>query len=466
MEENSPSSVKQIVYPVREYPVGSPRVAFSPTNTGFNAPQEFSNGVYFIGIGGIGISAIARMMLLEGAEVSGSDTTFTLVTDELEKLGAKIFIGHNPGNIPEQTTLVIYTIAISDTNPELVEAKKRGLTTLSYPEALGKISREKFTIAVSGTHGKTTTTGMMAKIFMDAGKEPTVIVGSFLKGEKSNFIAGSGPFIVEACEYRRSFLNLSPRILVITNVDEDHLDYYKDLDDIQGAFRELAQKVPADGFIVCNPNHPKFFPVLNGVKAKIIDYTKEGLIPPLVLPGAHNKENAQAAISVARALGLPEEIIERSLAAFQGTWRRFDYKGTTRSGAYIYDDYAHHPAEVRATILGFREKFPGKKLTIIFQPHLYSRTRDHLQAFAESLSLADQVIVLPIYASREIDPGDIKSEDIAHLLGENGRVAEGFSRVMPVLGLLSPNDVVVTMGAGDVYKVGEEILGTDPELLT
>ena len=428
--------------------------------------EQGKQKVHFIGIGGIGISAIARMMLLEGAEVSGSDATLTLVTDELEKLGAKIFIEHNLANIPEETTLVIYTIAISETNPELVEAKKRGLTVLSYPEALGKISREKFTIAVSGTHGKTTTTAMLAKIFMDAAKEPTVIVGSFLKGEKSNFIAGSGPFIVEACEYRRSFLNLSPRILVITNVDEDHLDYYKDLDDIEGAFRELAQRVPPDGFIVCNPNHPNLLPVLNGVSAKIVDYTKEGSIPPLVLPGEHNKENAQAAISVARALGLPEELIQTSLAAFQGTWRRFDYKGTTRTGAYIYDDYAHHPAEVRASILGFREKFPGKKLTIIFQPHLYSRTKEHLQAFAQSLSLADQVIVLPIYASRETDPGDIKSEDLARLLTEKGKVAEGFSRVALLLGLLSANDVVVTMGAGDVYKVGEEILGAGPEVLT
>jgi UDP-N-acetylmuramate--alanine ligase len=422
--------------------------------------------VHFIGIGGIGISAIARMMLLEGAEVSGSDTSFTLVTDELEKLGAKIFIGHNPGNIPEQTTLLIYTIAISKTNPELVEAKKRGLATLSYPEALGKISREKFTIAVSGTHGKTTTTAMLAKIFMDAGKEPTVIVGSFLKGEKSNFIAGTGPFIVEACEYRRSFLNLSPGVLIITNVDEDHLDYYKNLADIQSAFRELAQRVPSDGFIICNPNLPKLSPVLLGASAKIVDYTKEAAVPPLFLPGEHNKENAQAAISAARALGLPEELIQTSLAAFQGTWRRFDYKGTTKTGAYIYDDYAHHPAEVRASILGFREKFPDKKLTIIFQPHLYSRTKEHLQAFAQSLSLADQVIVLPIYASREVDPGDIKSEDLALLLGEKGKTAEGFSRVAPLLGLLSASDVVVTMGAGDVYKVGEEILGTDLEVLT
>jgi UDP-N-acetylmuramate--alanine ligase len=422
--------------------------------------------VHFIGIGGIGISALARMMLSEGALVTGSDSALTLVTDELEKLGAKIFVGHDPAHIPESVNMVIYTIAIPETNPELVEAKKRGVSVLSYPEALGKISKEKFTIAVAGTHGKTTTTGMLAKVFIDAGKEPTVIVGSFLKGAKSNFIAGAGPLIVEACEYRRSFLNLSPRILVITNVDEDHLDYYKDLDDIQGAFRELAQKVPRDGFIVCNPNHPKFFPVLSGVMATVIDYTKEGAVPPLMVPGVHNKENAQAAMAVARALGLTEALIERSLADFPGTWRRFDYKGTTRAGTFVYDDYAHHPAEVAATIAGFREKFPNKKLTVIFQPHLYSRTRDHLQAFAQSLSGADKVVVLPIYAARETDPGDIKSEDLVRLLGDKGVFAPGFTRVMPVLGLLAGEDVVVTMGAGDVYKVGEEVLGADPELLT
>ncbi|TSC89025.1 MAG: UDP-N-acetylmuramate--alanine ligase, partial [Parcubacteria group bacterium Gr01-1014_2] len=240
--------------------------------------NEFNNvkSVHFIGIGGIGISSIARMMLLEKKEVNGSDTNESEITKELENLGAKIKIGHKKENLDSETELVIYTIAVPENNPELVKAKKLKIKILTYPEALGLISKKFYTIAISGTHGKTTTTAMTAKIFMDAGLKPTAIVGSLLKDERSNFVAGSGKFfIVEACEYKRSFLNLEPKILAITNIDNDHLDYYKNLKDIQKAFAELAGKIPKDGFLICNPNDQKIKPVLKSAKCRIIDYTKE-----------------------------------------------------------------------------------------------------------------------------------------------------------------------------------------------
>jgi UDP-N-acetylmuramate--alanine ligase len=299
---------------------------------------------------------------------------------------------------------------------------------------------------------------MLAKVFMDAGKEPTVIVGSFLKDQKSNFIAGNGPFLVEACEYKRSFLNLSPKILIITNIDLDHLDYYKDLEDIQNAFRELVEKVPADGLVVTDATHPNVAPVLLNVKAKVIDYTKENKNLELSLPGAHNIANAQAVIAVSKYYGLQEEAVRESLTHFSGTWRRFDYKGKTKEGTLVYDDYAHHPKEVEASISGFREKFPNKKLTILFQPHLFSRTKDHLDAFAEVLKKADMVLVLPIYAAREKDPGDITSNDLVKKIGEQATLIKSKEEALVALRDLKEDDILVTMGAGDVYTIGEGLL--------
>lgn len=426
-----------------------------------NNPLVTAHYIHFVGIGGIGISAIARMMLLEGKVVTGSDTTSSLVTEELEKLGVRVAIGHRAENISTETDLIIYTIAAPNDNPELLEGKNRGIELITYPEALGLLSQEKYTIAVSGTHGKTTTTAMLAKVLVDAGKEPTVIVGSFLKDQKSNFIAGNGPFVVEACEYKRSFLNLSPKILIITNIDLDHLDYYKDLKDIQSAFRELAEKVPGDGLVVTNALHPNILPILANVKAKVIDCTKEDVNIKLSQPGAHNIANAQAVISVSGFYGLSKKATKKSLENFSGTWRRFDYKGTTKGGALIYDDYAHHPKEVEASISGFRGKFPDKKLVILFQPHLFSRTKDHLDRFAEVLQKADKVLVLPIYAAREKDPGDITSDDLVKKMGERVHLVKNKEEAMLALHDLKESDVLVTMGAGDVYTIGENLLSLD-----
>lgn len=410
--------------------------------------------VHFIGIGGIGTSAIARMFLLESPstplgvkkKVSGSDMAESEVTEALRGLGAVISIGESEDNIPSDCDLVIYTIAISREHPELLEAKKRGIPVLTYPEVLGVISKDKYTIAIVGTHGKTTTTAMVAKILMDAGFDPTVIVGSLLlqgPSLKTNFIAGKGEYlVVEGCEYRRSFLNLHPKILVITNIDADHLDYYKDLDDIKSAFAELSDKLPSDGVL-------------------INDFDKlrlpEGFT--LKIPGLHNISNAKAALAVARALKISEVKALKSLSEFSGTWRRFEYRGKTAEGAIVYDDYGHHPREIEATLQGARELFPSQKIVVVFQPHLYSRTKDHLADFGACFARADAVILLPIYPAREVDPGDINSEMVVTEIKKNGQSAysvKTFSEAAQKSSeLAGARGVIITMGAGETNKVAD-----------
>ncbi len=419
--------------------------------------------VHFIGIGGIGVSAIARMMMLEGKEVSGSDQGTSVVTEELAKLGATIYTSQKAEHISADIDLVIYSIAVPPSNPEFAKTQELGIPMLTYPEALGHISQDKYTIAVAGTHGKTTTTAMIAKVFLDGGLDPTVVVGSFLKDYKSNFIAGEGKyFIAEACEYRRSFLNLYPNILVITNLEEDHLDYYKDLADIQLAFKELAERVLADGYIVCNTADPHLVPVLAEVKAKIIDYSKievENLA--LKFPGAHMVADAKAALAVASAVEIDQSVAVKALNNFSGTWRRFDYKGKTENGADVYDDYAHHPDEVRATILAAREK-NASKVVVVFQPHMYSRTRDFLSQFAEALALADQAILVPIYAAREQDDGSVNSQMLGVKIKEFGRKAEVINdfatAAAQAVVVAGPNDIILVMGAGNITQVSEILI--------
>lgn len=437
--------------------------------------------IHFVGIGGIGISSVARMMLLKGKKVSGSDTNDSEIVRELAKLGAKIQIGHKKENLNSKTDLVIYTIAVPENNPELARAKKLKIKTLTYPETLGFISKNHYTVAVSGTHGKTTTTAMTAKIFIDAGLKPTAIIGSLLKdenpirgkdtlralaasnGARSNFIAGENKyFIVEACEYKRSFLNLEPKILAITNIDKDHLDYYKNLKDIQKAFSELAEKIPKDGFLICNPSDPRIRPALKSAKCRIIDYTKVKEKFNLKLPGKHNVENAKAAFSVGRVAGIKEKEIIKSLKNFSGTWRRFDFKGTAKNGALVYDDYAHHPTEIRATLKSFREKFPDRRLIVAFQPHLFSRTKILLNDFAKSFEDAAEIIVAPIYAAREKKDKTVSSEVLTEKIKMRGKsvlALENFEKIVDYLKTNSgKNDIIITMGAGDVYKVGERLI--------
>jgi UDP-N-acetylmuramate--alanine ligase len=266
--------------------------------------------VHLIGIGGIGVSALARMMLLLGKEVTGSDISENMVNKRIKRLGGRVFIGHKASNLSKDTDMVIYSPAIKDDNPELILAKKFNIPIYSYPEALGLISKDMKTIAISGTHGKTTITAMLAEVMILAKKSPTVIIGSFLKKQKDNFILGKSEyFVVEACEYKESFLNLFPSILVIANIDNDHLDYYGSIENIQKAFAKLIVKVPKDGFVVCNPNDKNVKQALKiaNKKAEVVDYIKEKLNVELGVPGEHNIKNAQAVLAVARLVGIKKE---------------------------------------------------------------------------------------------------------------------------------------------------------------
>ena len=421
--------------------------------------------VHFIGIGGIGISAIARMMMLEGKKVSGSDRDESNITHELAKLGATISIGQSAENVDEETDLVIYTVAIAEDNPELAQAKELGIQTVTYPQALGALSEEKYTIAVSGAHGKTTTTAMIAKVLIDAKFDPTVVVGSLLKDYQSNFVAGKSKYLVaEACEYKRSFLNLSPKILVITNIDDDHLDYYKDIEDIKSAFIEMVKKIPQDGFLICDREQKHIEDVAKTAKCTVIDYelfANQNL--ELKVRGDHNLSNAAAVLAVADVLQIPRKKAEKSLEAFNGTWRRFEYKGITKTGAAVYDDYGHHPTEVVATLRGAREMFSDKRIIVLFQPHLFSRTKEHFKEFAQAFHDVDHVILAPIYPAREAFDASISSDMLALEILKNGGMAIAFQSVEEILlhlkkELSSDKDVLITMGAGDVYKIGEKLI--------
>jgi UDP-N-acetylmuramate--alanine ligase len=431
--------------------------------------------VHFIGIGGIGISAIARMMLHSGKIVTGQDMQEGEIVEELKKLGLGIKIGQSYENIPKDTDLIVYTIAIDTYDPELAKKinEQKDIPIRSYPEMLGIISRDKYTIAVSGTHGKTTTTAMIAKILGDSGKDPTMIVGSLVKnkdGSRSNFVAGNSDLlVVEACEYRRSFLNINPKVLVITNIDSDHLDYYKDIEDIKNAFHEMALKIPSDGFVVCNPDDANITDVVKDIKTKVINwqeyFDKE---VKLKIPGIHNKKDAAAAVAVAGILGISKIDAEKYLAEFPGTWKRFEFRGKLSQGSLLYDDYAHHPTEIVATLEGFRELYPKEdnwKVTIIFQPHLFSRTKLLLDDFAKSFADADEVLILPIYYAREVDDGTISSEILANEINRNTNNSKAFSSFEELekyiegeLLNMGEKDIIITMGAGEASKVGDYLL--------
>lgn len=448
--------------------------------------QKIKN-VHFIGIGGIGISAIARMMIAEGKYVTGQDMQEGEIVGELRSLGIEIKIGQSFENIPLDTDLIVYTVAIETYDKELFEKIKSleikysevGLPNIgeffvrSYPEMLGIISAEKYTIAVCGTHGKTTTTGMIAEILKGAEKDPTVVVGSLLKnknGERSNFIKGASDyFVVEACEYRRSFLNINPKILVITNIDNDHLDYYKNIEDIKSAFRSMVLRVPDDGFVVCNMNDSYIADVIKDIKVKVINWG-EFYIEKLKLkiPGIHNKKDAACALAVANIFDISKEDAEKYVGEFPGTWKRFEFKGKLPNGVFVYDDYAHHPTEIMATLEGFRELYPkgeGWHITVVFQPHLFSRTKLLLNDFAKSFSNADQVMILPIYYAREVDDGSISSDILAFEINKHTDNAEAFSsfdalekNLFVRLEKMGEKDIVVSMGAGEAVKVIDNIL--------
>lgn len=416
-----------------------------------------------VGIGGIGMSALAQLLQSQGKEVSGSDKDASPVTMLLEEKGITVAIGHDTTTLPSDLGLLIYSDAIPANNPEREHAAMMGVPEMSYFVALGTISKSMRTIAVAGTHGKTTTTAMLAKILDHADKQPTAIIGSLVKDFGSNFLAGREDLlVVEACEYRDHLLELSPEILVITNIELDHTDYFPNLEALQETFARAAAKVPVHGCIVTNPYDPVIAAALRDAKAPIIDYTTQ-TVPQLSLIGEFNRMNARAAKAAARAAfpHLQEEYTDKALIDFKGSWRRFDYKGETPQGAFVYDDYAHHPTAIEKTIIGAREQFPERNIVVVFHPHLYSRTRDLFAGFVAALSMADRVILAPIYAAREENTHDISSQKLAVAISKvNPRVAAlpDFDTIRTeILASTGEKDLIITMGAGDIYKVAEQI---------
>jgi UDP-N-acetylmuramate--alanine ligase len=425
-------------------------------------PSTVANRIHFIGIGGIGMSALARFFLHEGKQVSGSDRAPSLITDALAREGATIFTTQVAGNISSDIELVVYTEAMSSEQEEMVAARALGVPMVNYFEALGAVANDYYLIAVAGAHGKTTTTGMTVDILEAAGLDPTAIVGSLRSKTGSNFRAGKSKYaVVEACEYKRDFLHLQPDVLVITNIDYEHVDYYRDLADVQSAFRALAEKVPAEGYVIANVTDPNVAPVVTGLACRVVDYREYlDLMLPLRQPGLHNRQNAAAACAAAAMVGVGAEVRSAALAAFAGTWRRFEYKGEV-AGAPVYDDYAHHPREVAAAISGARELYPDKKLLVVFQSHTFSRTHELFADFVSALAGADQVVMLPIYAAREKNVSGVTAEKLVSAVNEKGITAEFLPTLEAVTGrvrgLVSPNHVVVVMGAGEVTKVATQL---------
>ncbi len=418
--------------------------------------------IHFIGIGGIGMSALARFFLHEKKQVSGSDRAPSAITDALGKEGAVVYTTQVAGNISNDIEMVVYTEAMAPDHEEMVAAQKLGVPMVNYFEALGMVANPYYLIAVAGTHGKTTTTAMVTDIFEAAEKDPTTIVGSLRAKTKSNFRAGKSKYaIVEACEYKRDFLFLKPDVLVITNVEYEHTDYYKDLADVQDAFRTLALQVNEGGIVVCNKKDPALQPIIEGL-ANVIDYM-EFFDPALLLkqPGLHNRMNAAAAKAVALHEKLEATIVQAALKDFAGTWRRFEFKGEFQ-GAPVYDDYAHHPTELKATLAGLRELYPNKNIVAISELHTYSRTASLFDDFARVTSLADTFYFLPIYAAREENTSGVSVKELAVKALEynpHTSYAPTYEAMIDTLKQTTTDkDVIVFLGAGNITKLATELL--------
>ena len=447
--------------------------------------------VHFIGIGGISMSGLAEILLEEGFRISGSDARESALTDALEKKGAVIYYGQRASNISDSTDVVVYTAAIHPDNPEFARARELGLPMLTRAELLGQIMRNYDTpVAVAGTHGKTTTTSMLSHILLKGDCDPTISVGGILPAIGGNIRVGqSETFLTEACEYTNSFLSFFPKISIILNIDADHLDFFKDIEDIRRSFRKFAELLPADGTLIINADTPHYQDIVSGLPCRTVtyglenpaDYTASDISYDefghasftalyhgqalgrcsLKVPGIHNVSNALASIAAGRLLDLSWEVIAGGLADFTGTDRRFQYKGTI-GGVTIIDDYAHHPTEIEATLKA-AGNYPHEKLWCVFQPHTYTRTKALLPEFAQALTMADHVVLADIYAARETDTLGISSEDLAEEIRKLGTPCEYFPTFDEIENFLLENctqgDLLITMGAGDVVTIGEQLLG-------
>lgn len=446
--------------------------------------------IHFIGIGGISMSGLAEILLEEGFTVSGSDSKESPLTKKLEQLGATIFYGQKASNIIDGIDCVVYTAAIHRENAELIEAVAKKIPMLTRAELLGQLMKNyKTPIAVSGTHGKTTTTSMLSHILLAGEKDPTISVGGILQAIGGNIRVGhSNTFITEACEYTNSFLNFFPKIGIILNIEEDHLDFFKDLEDIRHSFHQFAALIPADGTLIINSDIKNYKEICEGLDCRIVtcgssissDYSSEnvrfdekGLASfdlikhgetvcriQLSVPGYHNVSNALTCIAAAELLEIPMETIIQGLLAFTGTDRRFEYKGMM-NGVTIIDDYAHHPTEILATLKAAKN-YPHKELWCVFQPHTYTRTKAFFHEFAEVLSHTDHLVLADIFAARETDTLGVSSKDLAAEVARLGTDAHYFGCFEEIEMFLKEHcasgDLLITMGAGDVVNIGEDLL--------
>jgi UDP-N-acetylmuramate--alanine ligase len=445
---------------------------------------ENIKNIHFVGIGGIGMSGIAEILAERGVVVTGCDLKPSAATDLLASRGIHVAIGHDPAHL-QGADLVVVTAAIKGRNVEVEAALRRGIPVVKRKEILGELVNRKRAIGVSGTHGKTTTSAMVAVVLEEAGLDPTIIVGGMLRNIASNAKSGSGDFVVvEADEYDRSFHELHPEIAVITNVEADHLEYYGSFEAIVEAFRIFAAGVREGGAVIGCVDDPVVVklldhPLLNArviryglsetaeLRGTNITYDERGStfqVPGvgwfrLFLPGEHNVRNALAAIAVARELGIKTEITAAALARFLGVDRRFQILGEY-AGAIVVDDYAHHPTEIRATLAAARHGYPHRRIVALFQPHLYSRTRDFAREFGESLLVADVALVAPIYAAREQPMEGITSKLIADAVAGVEFLERTNEAIVDELRQrLKPNDLFITMGAGDVHQISEALVG-------
>lgn len=447
--------------------------------------------VHFIGIGGISMSGLAEILLSKGYAISGSDTTPSELTKRLEADGAKISYKQEAANITDDIDLTVYTAAISETDGELIASRAKNIPTIPRAELLGLIMKQyRHAIGVSGTHGKTSTTSMISQILLEAEADPTILVGGMMSSINGNLRIGkSDTMITEACEYTNSFLSFYPTIAVILNISEDHMDFFKDIDDIRHSFKRFAALVPDHGAVVLNKDIENLSYFTDDLTCKVMTFSTSDTTADiyasnitydnmacgsfnlvnngnllahidLKVIGLHNISNALAAAATALSIGIPVELIKKGLEAFTGTARRFEYKGEL-NGVTIIDDYAHHPDEITAT-LSTAVNYPHRKLWCVFQPHTYTRTKAFFNQFIEALCLADAVVLADIYAAREINTIGITSEDLYKAIRETGKEVYYFPTFEEIEKFLLKNcqngDLLITMGAGNVVNIGDNLL--------
>ena len=421
--------------------------------------------IHCSGIGGIGLSAYAALQRASGHTVRGSDKNDSALLDDLRGQGIEVFLNQDGTHVTPDVDLFVYSEAVPPDAPERKKAAELGIEQLSYFHALGELGKNHDVIAICGTHGKSTTTAMAAKVFIDAGKDPTVVVGTKSPdlGGRNWRKGGSDLFIVEACEYRRSFHFLSPDIATLTTVDGDHFDAYGSLEEYRQAFVDFFKLLPAEKPVIIHGADPACREVAAAAGHPVIDADSFPL-PTVGVPGEHMRQNARLVLALATQYGIPEDAALRSLAGFSGTWRRMEVKGTRRDGVTVIDDYAHHPAEIKASLQGIKEGYPDRRIVLVFQPHTHNRTLSMYEEFLPVFGNVDLLVVPNVYAAREVNAETVDvarfAADIADKSGIDARDGGGLDATLEWLRTaVKPGDVVITMGAGDVTGLTTKILG-------